>query len=70
MLLKLVILILLVALIASLFSGLFYLMKDTDNTGRVFTALSFRIGLTVALMLLVTWGFWSGQLGWNTPWLH
>lgn len=68
--LKLLILVLLLAVLASLFSGLFFLMKDTDGQSRLVTALSVRITLTVAIMLLIAYGFWSGQFTWNTPWLH
>ncbi|WP_150305703.1 twin transmembrane helix small protein [Pseudomonas saliphila] len=68
--LKLAILILLAALVASLFSGLFFLMKDTERSDRLVSALTVRISLTVAVVLLIAYGFWSGQLGWNTPWLH
>lgn len=68
--LKVTILLLLAALAVSLFSGLFFLMKDTGNQGRLVTALTVRISLTVAVVLLLVYGFWSGQLGWNAPWLH
>lgn len=68
--LKITIVLLLAALAISLFSGLFFLMKDTDNSGRLVNALSVRIVLTVLVVILIAYGFWSGQLGWNTPWLH
>lgn len=68
--LKLVILALLLAILVSLFSGLLFLVKDTNGESRLVTALSIRIGLTVAVMLLIAYGFWSGQFTWNTPWLH
>ena len=68
--LKLAILALLLAILVSLFSGLFFLVKDTDGQSRLVTALSVRITLTVAIMLLIAFGFWSGQLTWHTPWLH
>lgn len=68
--LKLVILALLLVILISLFSGLLFLVKDTDGQSRLVTALSVRIGLTVAVMLLIAYGFWSGQFTWNTPWLH
>lgn len=68
--LKLAIVILLAALVASLFSGLFFLIKDSEGNSRLMTALTLRITLTVAVIALITYGFWSGQLGWNTPWLH
>ena len=68
--LKLAILILLAALVASLFSGLFFLMKDNERSTRLVSALTLRISLTVAVVALIAYGFWSGQFGWNTPWLH
>ena len=68
--LKLTILMLLALIVISLFSGLFFLMKDTDGRGRLVTALSVRISLTILLLGLIAWGFWSGILVWNTPWLH
>lgn len=67
--LKLAILVLLLAIIASLFSGLVFLVKDTNNSGRVVNALTVRIALTVAVVLLISYGFWSGQFAWNTPWV-
>lgn len=68
--LKLVILALLLAILVSLFSGLFFLVKDADGQSRLINALSVRITLTVAVMVLIAYGFWSGQFTWNTPWLH
>ncbi len=70
MLLRMAIIVLLVALITSLFSGLFFLMKDTNNSGRLVNALTVRISLTVLLIALVAFGFWSGEFVWNTPWLR
>ena len=68
--LKLAIVMLLAMIVISLFSGLFFLMKDSSGRGRLVTALSVRISLTILLMGLIAWGFWSGNLVWNTPWLH
>ena len=68
--LKLAIVMLLALIVISQFSGLFFLMKDSSGRGRLVTALSVRISLTILLMGLIAWGFWSGNLVWNTPWLH
>ena len=57
------------AIIISLFSGAFFL-RNPGSGGRLLTALSLRISLTVALLLLIAWGLWSGQLQWGAPWLH
>lgn len=69
--LKVVVVILLVAVVCSLFSGLLFLVKDTDNRrGRLAKALTLRITLTVLLMAVIAYGFWSGELRWGAPWLH
>ncbi len=68
--LKMAIVVLLVGLVTSLFSGLFFLMQDTDGSRRLVNALTLRIGLTVAVIALIAYGFWSGEFSWNTPWLH
>ena len=67
--LKVLILVLLAAILASLFSGAFFL-RDARSSGRLFNALTLRISLTVVVVLLIVWGLWSGQLQWGAPWLH
>ncbi len=67
--LKIIIVLLLVAILISLFSGALFL-RDARSGGRLLTALSVRISLTVLLVLLVAWGLWSGNLQWGAPWLH
>ncbi|MHB0818135.1 DUF2909 domain-containing protein [Stutzerimonas stutzeri] len=56
--LKAVIVVLLVATLISLFSGLFFLVHDAGRTSRVVMALFVR----VILSALIGWGFYSGQL--------
>lgn len=67
--LKIIIVLLLVAILASLFSGALFL-RDARSGGRLLTALSVRIALTVVLIVLIAWGLWSGNLHWGAPWLH
>lgn len=67
--LKIVILVLLTAIVVSLFSGAFFL-RDAGSGRQLFSALALRISLTVVVMLLIAWGLWSGQLQWGVPWLH
>lgn len=67
--LKVIIVLLLAAILVSLFSGAVFL-RNANSGGRLFTALSLRISLTVVLILLIAWGLWSGQLQWGAPWLH
>ncbi len=60
--LKVAIVLLLVATLVSLFSGLFFLVKDEGRTSRVLTALFVRVSLTALTVALIAWGFYSGQL--------
>ncbi len=67
--LKVLILVLLVAVVTSLFSGLMFLFKD-NNRKRTLYALGVRITLAAALLLTIFYGFYSGELefGKNAPW--
>ena len=72
MFLKALILLLLVCVILSLFSGLFFLFKDTDRTDskRTWYALGVRIFFATALLVTIFYGFYTGQLriGTSAPW--
>ncbi len=52
----------LLAIIASLGSGLFFLMSDGSRSRRMLTALTFRITLSVVLFLLILLGLFTGVL--------
>jgi len=65
---KIGILALLLALLISLGSGLVFLFIDRGRTRRTLHSLGLRLVLAVALMLLVIYGIWSGQLGSRVPW--
>lgn len=71
-LLKVVILVLLVGVVVSLFSGLVFLFKDSDrqDSKRTLYALGVRITLAAALLGTVFYGLYTGQLrmGSNAPW--
>ncbi len=60
--LKAAIVLLLVATLVSLFSGLFFLVKDEGRRSRVLIALFIRVSLTALTVALIAWGFYSGQL--------
>lgn len=66
--LKAAIVILLLATIASLFSGLVFLVKDDGESTRLLKALTVRVTLAALTLILITWGFWSGQLVSQAPW--
>ena len=65
--LKLAIVLLLLAMCASLFSGLFFLVKDEGHSNRLVTALTVRVVLAVITVALIAWGFFSGQLVSHAP---
>jgi p-aminobenzoyl-glutamate transporter AbgT len=68
--LKTVMLILLIALIASLFGGLNFLVKDLggDNKKRLLYALGLRVSLAVLLIGTIIYGAYTGQIKSQAPW--
>ena len=66
--LKAAIVLLLLATLVSLFSGLFFLVKDEGKTSRVMNALTVRVTLTALTVALIAWGFYSGQLVSHVTW--
>jgi hypothetical protein len=66
--LKAAIVLMLIATVGSLFSGLFFLVKDDSSSKRLVTSLSIRVGLAVITVGLIAWGFFSGQLVSHAPW--
>lgn len=66
--LKAAIALMLIATVVSLFSGLFFLVKDEGNSNRLVTALTVRVVLAVITVALIAWGFFSGRLVSHAPW--
>jgi hypothetical protein len=62
MVIKALILILLAAILVSLFSGLFFLNRDQGNSRRTLNALTWRISLSVALFLLLIFAYFNGLI--------
>ena len=62
MLPKMVILVLLAAIVASLFSGLFFLLNDESDKRRTLTALKIRVALSITLLLFLALAFTNGWL--------
>lgn len=58
------------ALVASLGSGFYYLMVDQGdkNRRRTFNSLGVRLTLAIALILVIIYGVATGQLGNRNPW--
>lgn len=51
-----------VLILASLFSGLFFLIRDQGRTKRTVKALTWRVGLSLALFLLLLAGYYFGLI--------
>ena len=68
--LKILIILLMLALVISLGSGLYFLMVDQGNLEkkRLFTSLGIRLGLATALITMIIFGVATGQLGNRNPW--
>lgn len=65
LLVKLVLVLLLGAIVVSLFSGLFFLVKDKGQTNRTANALSVRIGLSILAIVVVLIAGATGVLEMN-----
>lgn len=70
MLLKIIIVILFVAVVASLVSSLTFLLKDLQISGakRTLYALGIRVTLAALLLLSIGYGIHTGQLKNTAPW--
>ncbi|MDC0454106.1 DUF2909 domain-containing protein [Gammaproteobacteria bacterium] len=70
MLLKTTIFIVIALILLSLVSSLFFLLKDqgTTESKRTVYGLGVRVSLGVVLIILITYGLYTGQLGNSVPW--
>ncbi len=59
---KLIIVAFFLVILYNLGAGLYYMMVDKGETDRTVRSLTWRIGLSVALILLVILGIWSGVI--------
>ncbi len=59
---KLIILLMLLGVIVSLFSGLFFLYRDQGTGDRTVKALTLRISLSIALFVLLMLGYRFGLI--------
>jgi hypothetical protein len=59
---KLLVLLLLAAILVSLFSGLFFLNRDEGDSRRMLSALTIRIALSVLLFLLLLISWLTGAI--------
>ena len=63
MLFKIVVVLALFLIIASLFSALYFLAKDKDGGTRTVRALTLRIGLSITLFVVLLISYYFGLIG-------
>lgn len=66
--LKVAIVVVFVALLVSLASGLVFLLKDQGSTKRTMYSLGARVSLAIILLGLISYGVLTGQLQSQAPW--
>lgn len=59
---KIVIILLLIAIVGSLGSALFYMIRDKGGTTRTVRSLTIRVALSVALFLMLMLGYYFGLI--------
>jgi len=59
---KIVILVLLLGVLASLFSGLYFVFKDKGSTNRAVISLTIRIALSVLVFILLIGSYYFGWI--------
>ncbi len=60
--LNILIIVAMLAIILSLGSGLYYLVRDRGQSERTVIALSIRVFLSIVLLALLAWGFASNAI--------
>ena len=61
---KIAVVLFLLAIVVALFTGMFYLLKDGSDKRRTVKALTWRVGLQVALILFLVLAYF---MGWIQP---
>lgn len=60
---KLVVIVLLLAIVASLGSGLYFLARDDQDSTRLLNALKVRVALSAVLVLFLVVSYFMGWIG-------
>lgn len=60
--LKALLLILFIAVVISLFSGLFFLIKDQGHSNRSVNSLFYRVAFSALIIAVLLYGFYTGEL--------
>jgi hypothetical protein len=61
---RIIVVLALIGIIASLGSALVFLIRDRGGSSRTVNALTVRVGLSVALFLFILFSYW---MGWIEP---
>ncbi|TNF92802.1 MAG: twin transmembrane helix small protein [Gammaproteobacteria bacterium] len=61
---KIIVILILIAILGSLGTGLFYMMKDSGDSDRMVKALTWRIALSLILFVFLIGGYY---VGWFQP---
>ncbi len=59
---KIVVIVFLLAIVGSLASALFYLVRDKGGSDRTVRSLTIRVGLSVTLFVLLMLGYYFGLI--------
>jgi hypothetical protein len=59
---KIIIILLFLAVLGSLASAMVFLVKDKGKTNRTAKALTYRIGISVFIFVLLIFGYFAGYL--------
>ncbi|HEC28758.1 MAG TPA: twin transmembrane helix small protein [Gammaproteobacteria bacterium] len=59
---KILVVALLLVIISALFSGMYYMMKDKGKSDRTVKALTWRIGISIALFVILLIGQATGLI--------
>lgn len=59
---KIIVVLILLVIVGSLGSGLYYLLKDRERSPRTVKALTLRIGLSIGLFLLLLLAYAAGLI--------
>ncbi|WP_415899940.1 twin transmembrane helix small protein [Neptuniibacter sp. QD48_11] len=60
--LKLLLLLLFMAVLISLFSGLYFLVRDQAQSHRTVNSLFFRVTFSVMIIAVLIYGFYTGEI--------
>ncbi len=59
---KILVILAFLMIFASLGSAMFFLVRDRGSTRNVVRALTFRVGFSIALFLLILFAYWMGWI--------